>query len=309
MVLEALIYAIEAGEGIVKVVGEVGSGKTMLCRMLEQRLPKSIEIVYIANPSFSKDQIIYAIAYELKLDASENTPKIHLMQKLQDYLLEKHASGGSVLVIIEEAQSMPLETLEELRLFVNLETHQAKLVQLLLFGQPELDENLSHNSIRQLKERITHSFYLKPLTKDETEEYIKYRLTLAGCPNSNIFSRRAIKLIAEGSNGLTRRINIIADKAMLASFAESSHRLMPSLVRGKPIACVDARHVKSALRESGYRTNLLYNLLIFIVSIMLLLTLGQLAFLLANNSNNSVLTYLLDHPVNPLVGLIEDMYE
>ncbi|MDY6982662.1 MAG: AAA family ATPase, partial [Pseudomonadota bacterium] len=181
VVLDALVYGITTGEGILKVVGEVGSGKTMLCRMLEERLPPSIEIVYLANPNLTARDIVYAIAFELKLEVDSGTDRLIVMQKLQQYLLQKHAAGGSVVVFIEEAQGMPLETLEEIRLLSNLETHRHKLMQIVLFGQPELDTKLRNKSIRQLRERITHSFELAPLTADDVREYLHFRLRQAGC--------------------------------------------------------------------------------------------------------------------------------
>ena len=209
VVLDALVYGITSGEGILKVVGEVGSGKTMLCHMLEERLPKSIEIVYIANPSLGAREIVYAIAIELGLDVDANTDRLQVMHKLQEYLLRKHGEGGSVVVFIEEAQSMPLDTLEEVRLLSNLETHRHKLMQIVLFGQPELDRKLEQKSIRQLRERITHSFQLDPLSPDETREYLHFRLQSAGCPWPQLFHPKAELMLARASGGLTRRINIL----------------------------------------------------------------------------------------------------
>lgn len=252
VVLEALLYAITTGEGILKVVGEVGSGKTMLCRMLEERLPPSVEMVYLANPNLSPHDILYAIAFELKLPVDHSTQRLVLMQHLQDYLLKQHAANRTVLVIIEEAQSMPIETLEEVRLFSNLETHQHKLMQIVLFGQPELDKNLENKNIRQLRERITHSFYLRPLTVEETSDYIRFRLQAAGCPAPQIFSEAAEKLIAKASGGLTRRINIIADKALLAAYAESATGARPRTVDNMLQPTVLPRHVRAAIADSGY---------------------------------------------------------
>lgn len=283
--LEALSYAIQTGEGILKVVGEVGSGKTMLCRMLVTKLPASIQIVYIANPSISKEQVLYIIAHELSLGVSEDTSRLLVMQKLQEYLIQRHATGGSVLVIIEEAQSMPIETLEELRLFVNLETHEAKLMQLVLFGQPELDKNLEQNSIRQLRERITHSFYLKPLSVEDTAEYIKFRLTSAGCPDSNVFSAKSIKILAGASKGLTRRINIIADKAMLAAFADSPHQFMPSLMRGKSLPAVLPKHVRAALKDTSYQRARLWDYTTVALLVLILGILARVAFLISTSSD------------------------
>lgn len=255
VVLEALNYAITSGEGILKVVGEVGSGKTMLCRMLEVRLPSSVEIVYLANPNLSPHEILYAIAFELKLPVDHETQRLVIMQCLQNYLLEQHSRNRTVLVIIEEAQSMPLETLEEIRLFSNLETHAHKLMQVLLFGQPELDKNLENKNIRQLRERITHSFYLYPLDRDETVAYIRHRLHTAGCPCPQVFTDDAEKLIAKASSGLTRRINILADKALLAAYAESATTTRQRSIDHLLKPTVTVHHVKAAILDSGYGFN------------------------------------------------------
>lgn len=253
VVLEALLYAVTSGEGILKVVGEVGSGKTMLCRMLEQRLPDSVEVVYLANPNLSPHDILYAIAFELKLPVDHSTQRLVLMQHLQEYLLKQHAENRTVLVIIEEAQSMPIETLEEVRLFSNLETHQHKLMQIVLFGQPELDKNLQDRSIRQLRERITHSFDLRPLSADEVSDYIRFRLQAAGCPAPQVFSNAAEKMIAKASGGLTRRINILADKAMLAAYAESATGQRPRTIDNLLQPAVQTSHVRAAMNDSGYK--------------------------------------------------------
>jgi MSHA biogenesis protein MshM len=260
VVLDAMLYAIETGEGILKVVGEVGSGKTMLCRMLEERLPETTEVVYLANPNLSAEEILYAIAFELKLPIRRDTTKLLVMQQLQNYLLKQHADNRKVLVIIEEAQGMPLETLEEIRLFSNLETHRDKLMQIILFGQPELDKNLSARHIRQLRERITHSFYLSPLSYEQTSDYIRFRLGAAGCPCPELFTDGAVKLISKASGGLTRRINILADKALLAAFAdnvlESPENLSPDV---PPV--ITWRHVVAAIQDSEYSSFALKTLL------------------------------------------------
>ncbi len=142
-ILDALIYAIVSGEGIVKLVGEVGSGKTTLCRMLEKELPDNIEIVYLANPSLSPDNILHAIAFELGLHVNANESRLQVMNELQNYLLERHAENKQVVVFVEEAQSMPIATLEEIRLLSNLETANSKLLQIVIFGQPELDSMIA----------------------------------------------------------------------------------------------------------------------------------------------------------------------
>ena len=173
-ILEALIYAVAQGEGIIKVTGEVGSGKTMLCHMLPTRLPPHIVTAYIANPSVSPEEILRAIAFELQLDVSRSPARLEVMQALHDYLIQRHAEGKRVVVLVEESQSMPLATLEEIRLLSNLETRNDKLLQIVLFGQPELDDNLRQPHVRPLRERITHSFRLEPLVQAEIREYLKY---------------------------------------------------------------------------------------------------------------------------------------
>ena len=238
-ILEALIYAVTSGEGIVKVVGEVGSGKTMLCRMLEERLVDKVDIVYLANPSLSPEDTLHAIALEMKLDVGPEANRLQVMHVLQERLLQKHAENRQVVVFVEEAQSMPIATLEEIRLLSNLETNRDKLLQIVLFGQPELDENLEQSEIRQLKERITHSFYLDAFTPEQMREYVNFRMRAVGYRGPDIFRGGAYRRMARASEGLTRRINILADKALLAAFAEDTFD-------------VGKRHVKIAINDSQF---------------------------------------------------------
>jgi type II secretory pathway predicted ATPase ExeA/septal ring-binding cell division protein DamX len=238
-VLEALIYAVTHGEGIVKVTGEVGSGKTMLCHMLQARLPSHIESVYIANPSVSPEEILRAIAFELQISAARDAPRLEVMQLIQEFLLKRYAAGKRVVVFVEESQSMPLATLEEIRLLSNLETSNDKLMQIVLFGQPELDENLRQPNIRQLRERITHSFRLEPLNSGEIHEYLMFRMRAAGYRGPDIFSPSVVKHIASASHGLSRRVNLIADKALLVAFSENTHTIRP-------------KHVVAAVRDSEF---------------------------------------------------------
>jgi len=230
-VLDALIYAIINGEGIVKVVGEVGSGKTMLCRMLQTMLPEKIESIYLANPSVAPEDILHAIAFELQLKLPKNADRLKVMQVLQSHLLARHAAGKQVVIFVEEAQGMPIATLEEIRLLSNLETKHDKLLQIVLFGQPELDENLNQTQIRQLRERITHSFNLAPLEPKEIGEYLIFRLRAAGYFGPHLFTKSAVNAIASSAQGLVRRVNILADKALLAAFAENLYQVTPKQVR------------------------------------------------------------------------------
>jgi type II secretory pathway predicted ATPase ExeA len=223
--LQALIYAIRNGEGIIKVVGEVGTGKTMLCRMLPTKVPGDIDWVYLAHPNLSPDQTLQEVARELRLDLGNYPDKLVVMRQLQAALLEGYANNRRVVVLVEEAQEMPLETLEELRLLSNLETDEHKLLQIVLFGQPELDDKLAARKIRQLRERINHSLYLPPLKLDDIHAYLNFRIRASGYTGPELFSRQVAKTIERYSHGLIRRINILADKALLTAYARDTYDL------------------------------------------------------------------------------------
>lgn len=238
-VLDALVYAITNGEGIVKVVGEVGSGKTMLCRMLQTILPEKIESIYLANPSVAPEDVLHAIAFELQLKLPKNADRLKVMQALQTHLLARHQEGRQVVIFVEEAQGMPLATLEEIRLLSNLETKQDKLLQIVLFGQPELDTNLNQPHIRQLRERITHSFHLGPLQTKDIGEYLIFRLRAAGYYGPHLFTDEAIKKLSAAAQGLVRRVNILAEKSLLAAYAENVHQ-------------VSVKHVNAAIQDSEF---------------------------------------------------------
>jgi MSHA biogenesis protein MshM len=238
-ILEALIYAITHGEGIIKVTGEVGSGKTMLCRVLQTRLPPNVETVYLANPSVSPEEILHAIAFEMQLRVPRDASRLEVMHALNDYLVERHSQQRQVVVFVEESQGMPISTLEEIRLLSNLETQHHKLLQIVLFGQPELDENLRQQNIRQLRERITHSFNLMPLDNEDVRAYLTFRLQAAGYHGPDLFNRRVIAYMTRACDGLTRRLNLVADKALLAAFAEGTHN-------------VSLDHAKAAVRDSEF---------------------------------------------------------
>ncbi len=267
-ILGALVYAVLRGEGIIKVVGEVGSGKTMLCRMLQLELPETIEIVYIANPSVSPEDILFVIASELNFKVERDATKHELVSMLHHYLLQKHADNKQVVLFVEEAQGMPLETLEEIRLLSNLETDQHKLLQIILFGQPELDENLANNSIRQLRERITHDFNLKPLTDVDVHQYLNFRMREVGYTGPELINKKLAEQMAKYSEGLLRRINILSDKMLLSAFAEGTHTLTK-------------KHLLAAVNDSGFsklpntrKTAISKSVWISIVVVLLLIALA-----------------------------------
>ncbi len=237
--LDALLYAITHDEGIVKVTGEVGSGKTMLCRVLIERLPANVATIYLANPSLSRDEFLFTVADELFINLATNRASA-VLRALQEHLIELYGQGRQVVMLIDEAHAMPRETLEEIRLLSNLESNRHKLLQIVLFGQPELNDNLNRQEMRQLKERITHNFGLEPLVRADVAAYINFRMRAAGYKGPDLFSAAALKLIARTSLGLTRRINILCDKALLAAFAANTHQITYA-------------HVQAAVRDAEFR--------------------------------------------------------
>ena len=234
--LDTLAYAVLNEEGIVKVSGEVGSGKTMLCRMLMERPPAGVETVFLANPSYSRDDILVAIADELGLGLASRRASLAL-RELQDHLIRRYAEGRRVVVLIDEAHAMPLETLEEVRLLSNLESTRHKLLQIVLFGQPELDQALARPGLRQLKDRITHNFRVRALTQAEVGRYLGFRMRAAGYRGPEVFTSSAVAVLARASSGLIRRINVLADKSLLAAFTGNQHAVSP-------------RHVRAAIADS-----------------------------------------------------------
>lgn len=238
--VEALVYAVVNDEGIIKVSGEVGTGKTMVCRVLIERLPDTVDVIYLANPSLDPRELLLTLATELGL----SLPGEHrgaLLPAIQDVLIERHAKGRRVVLLIDEAHAMPKASLEQIRLLSNLETGRHKLLHLVLFGQPELDTLLAARDMRQLKDRITHHFRLTPLTPAEVTDYLDFRMRTAGYRGPALFSPAATRRIARISGGLTRRVNVLADKALLAAFTENLHVVNPVHVR---TAAIDAEYVK-----------------------------------------------------------------
>jgi MSHA biogenesis protein MshM len=236
--LEALIYAVLHDEGIVKVSGEVGSGKTMLCRVLMERLPPHVATIYLATASLAREEILHAIADDLELKLSPERRSVAL-RELQEHLIALYGAGRRVVILIDEAHVMPEDTLEQVRLLSNLESNRHKLLQIVLFGQPELDQTLAKNELRQLRDRITHSFRMRPLTLAEVAKYLSFRMRAAGYRGPEVFTPRAVRRIGRAADGLTRRINILADKALLAAYTENTH-------------AITHRHVRAAVADSEF---------------------------------------------------------
>ncbi len=217
-ILSALLHVAAHEEGIITLIAEVGSGKTLLARLMISRLDPHISTVYLANPSFSRDEILGAIARDLGLTDLPTSTEARLAA-LQQELLRRHSLGQRVLLVIDEAHAMPPESLEEVRLLSNLETGQHKLVNIMLFGQPELDELLTDRRLRQVRDRIVHRFKLMPLPPLDTSAYVDHRLRAAGWKGGALFSPAAMAALIKASGGRARRINLLADKALLATYA------------------------------------------------------------------------------------------
>lgn len=231
---DTLLFALQNGEGFIKVSGEVGTGKTLLCRKLLNHLEqkgRGFVTAYIPNPLLSPSALILAVANELGLDVPRNAGAHRAMEALNRRLIELNTDGTRVVLCIDEAQAMPEPTLEALRLITNLETEKRKLLHVVLFGQPELDAQLAKPSVRQLRQRITFSYTLQPIDASGLEAYINHRLLVAGSNGEVRFDARAMKNLYRGSGGIPRLINILAHKAMLLGYGQGTRLIKAQHVR------------------------------------------------------------------------------
>ncbi|WED21548.1 AAA family ATPase [Vibrio sp. JC009] len=216
--IQTVISSIEMGEGVIKVTGEVGTGKTMVCRMLLNQLQDSVQLIYLPNPVLSADELKKAIAKELDIIVQ---PEQTIVDAIQMKLLEIHQAGKRSVAIIDEAQALSDEALETLRLFGNFETEESKLLQLVIIGQPELDARLQAEHLRQFRQRITFNATLRPLDLDEASAYISHRLQTCGGRDA-IFNLAVKKAIWKSSKGIPRLINQICHKSLILAFNEHS---------------------------------------------------------------------------------------
>lgn len=223
--LAVLMTALKSGEGFIKVVGEVGTGKTLLCRKLLNEIPDHFVTAYIPNPYLNPDELRRAVAVELGVKQAQRMSVQLLTQRIQARLLELHAKGHSVVLILDEAQALPSESLEALRLFTNLETETRKLLQVVLFSQPELDERLSEKRFRQLRQRITFSYKLRAMNATEVTQYIQHRMQVAGYKGASLFSDGLCKKIARASKGIPRVVNILCHKVLMLSYGQGHYRI------------------------------------------------------------------------------------
>lgn len=235
--LNTLLIAARNGEGFIKITGEVGTGKTLLCRKFMATLDDSFVTAYIPNPFLEPRTLMMALADELSITLDKDVDQHQLLKSINHRLLILAREGKKVLVCLDEAQAIPQESLEALRLLTNLETEKRKLLQIVMFGQPELDRNLRNEAVRQLAQRITFHYNLLPLTRDDLDFYLTHRLNVAGYTGARLFNRGAVRALSQASGGIPRLVNVLAHKSLMLAYGEGRRE-------------VTARHVKAAARDT-----------------------------------------------------------
>lgn len=223
--LNTLLVAARNGEGFIKITGEVGTGKTLLCRKFMTTLGDDFVTAYIPNPYLEPRTLMLALADELEITLEKDVDQHHLLKSITQRLLELAGQDKRVLLCLDEAQAIPVESLEALRLLTNLETEKRKLLQIVLFGQPELNRKLELDSIRQLAQRITFHYHLGPLTRDDLEFYLAHRLRIAGFTGARLFSRGAVGRLFSTSGGIPRLVNILAHKALMLAYGQGRQQV------------------------------------------------------------------------------------
>lgn len=229
--LAHLLYGIGEGGGFVQLTGEVGTGKTTICRCLLEQLPAQVDLALILNPRVNARELLASLCDELKIPYAKDTTSIKVLTDvLSAYLLDSHAHGRRTVLMIDEAQNLSAEALEQVRLLTNLETTREKLLQIILVGQPELRTLLAREELRQLSQRITARYHLEPISREETAAYIRHRLQVCGA-GDEVFADSSIDLVHNLSSGVPRLINVLCDRAMLGAFVEGKHTIETSIVR------------------------------------------------------------------------------
>lgn len=243
--LNTLLIAIQSGEGFVKITGEVGTGKTLLCRRLLKALESSCKVAFIPNPYLDPHALLMTLANEFGVAFKPDFTHHDMIDALNRKLLTFADEGRNVVVCLDEVQAMPLETLEALRLLSNLETEKRKLIQVVIFGQPELEERINHPSIRQLRQRIGFEYHLKGLQWSELGFYLSHRMHIAGYQGGMIFTPASMRLLYRYANGIPRLLNILAHKSLLSAFGRGQQGVSAEDVRAAILdtqASVKAQH-------------------------------------------------------------------
>ena len=228
--LNTLLVAARGGEGFIKLTGEVGTGKTLLCRKFMATLGEGFVTAYIPNPYLEPRTLMLALADELEVELERDVGQHQVLKAIARRLLELAGQDKRVVLCLDEAQAIPVESLEALRLLTNLETEKRKLLQIVLFGQPELNRKLELESIRQLAQRITFHYHLGPLSRDDLDYYVAHRLRVAGFGGARLFTRGAIRGLYKASGGVPRLVNIMAHKAMMLSYGQGRQQVAGSHV-------------------------------------------------------------------------------
>ena len=223
--LAHLLYGVKGNGGFVLLTGEVGTGKTTVCRCLLEQLPEQVDIALILNPKVTALELLASICDELHISYDQDNKSIKAaVDHISDYLLAAHAAGRKTVLIIDEAQNLAPPVLEQIRLLTNLETNKCKLLQIIMLGQPELLDKLRRSDLRQLAQRITARYHLGPLAKEDIALYVKHRLTVAGL-DTRLFSPACLKRVAKLTGGVPRLINVICDRALLGAYAEGKENV------------------------------------------------------------------------------------
>ncbi|MFZ5555171.1 MAG: ExeA family protein [Pseudomonadota bacterium] len=223
--LNTLLVATRSGEGFIKITGEVGTGKTLLCRNFLAALGHEFIAAYVPNPYLDPDALLQTLADDFRIERNPGTDRHHLLKLITHTLLDFARAGKRVIVCLDEAQAMPLQTLEALRLLTNLETEKRKLLQVVLFGQPELDQKLQDPCVRQLRQRISFQYRLRSFQAGETEDYLRHRLNVAGYARGELFTWPAARMIHGFAGGVPRLVNILAHKSLLLAFGRGDLRV------------------------------------------------------------------------------------
>jgi MSHA biogenesis protein MshM len=272
--LNVLLLSLRSGEGIIKIIGEVGVGKTLLCRELLNKLDdeKKYVTAYITCPLLDYVGFQKTLAQELGLCFNEGTDQQGLLNLISKTLLKLHETGKRVVVIIDEAQVLSDQCLEGLRLLSNLETESEKLLQIVLFGQPELDTRLSQPNLRQLKQRITFSYCLRPINRSELEDYINHRLVKAGNKQGTLFLKKSLDLLFRASRGIPRLVNILCHKALISAYGRGKRKVDNKAMR---MAIHDTESVYKSIEYGYLLTVILMLILLSVLALEMYLILRQ----------------------------------